>query len=423
MYDEDMDERSIEALQSSLAGVCGHVNAQYAQLVRLAEQALAGDAWKQIGIHSPSHWLAWQAGLATGTAQKVLAVAERAVLHPEVMVAFDRGELSLDQVALAMRAPGWADAEICGLAKVLTVAQLSMVVRKYPFPTDEKIARRAAANGDTVAEPAAPAPEPEQEPVSSMSMGVDSDGVGQMRARLSPDDCRVFETAMREARDALFLGGNPDVNWVDALVEICHRSLDSVSEGSRRDRFRINLYVNVDGTTTFADNWRVPDTIRDRLFCDGTITPVGLVGGVPVNVGRSQRIVPERTRRLVEHRDLGCRVPGCTQTRWVQVHHIVHWEGDDGPTETWNLICLCPRHHRMHHQGKLGIEGNADLSAATPGAVIFTDVRGSPIEPAANQATPTGPPPEPAGRYVHPIGERLDRWAIHFNEPHPQRAS
>ncbi len=57
----------------------------------------------------------------------------------------------------------------------------------------------------------------------------------------------------------------------------------------------------------------------------------------------------------------------------------------------------------MHHQGKLGIEGNADLSAATPGTVIFTDVRGSPIEPAANQATPTGPPPEPAGRYVHPI--------------------
>jgi len=291
MYDEDMDERSIEALQSSLAGVCGHVNAQHAQLVRLAEQALAGEAWKQIGIHSPSHWLAWQAGLATGTAQKVLAVAERAVLHPEVMVAFDRGELSLDQVALAMRAPGWADAEICGLAKVLTVAQVSMVVRKYPFPTDEKIARRAAANGDTVAEPAAPAPEPEpeQEPVSSMSMAVDGDGVGQMRARLSPDDCRVFETAMREARDALFLGGNPDVNWVDALVEICHRSLDSVSEGSRRDRFRINLYVNA----------------------------VGLVGGVPVNVGRSQRIVPERTRRLVEHRTwaAGClavpRPVGC----------------------------------------------------------------------------------------------------------------
>ena len=133
MYDEFMDERSIEALQTSLAGVCGHVNAQQARLVRLVERALVGEAWKQIGIHSASHWLAWQAGVTTSTAQKVLAVARRAEQHPLVMAAFDNGELSLDQACLAMRAPGWTDAEICGLARVLTVQQLSMVVRKYPF--------------------------------------------------------------------------------------------------------------------------------------------------------------------------------------------------------------------------------------------------------------------------------------------------
>ncbi|MBA2385457.1 MAG: DUF222 domain-containing protein, partial [Acidimicrobiia bacterium] len=116
-----MDERSIEALQTSLAGVCGHVNAQHAQLVRLAEKALAGDGWKQIGIHSPTHWLAWQAGISTGTAQKILAVAKGAEMHPQVMAAFDAGELSLDQVALAAKAPAYTDAEICGLAKLLTV--------------------------------------------------------------------------------------------------------------------------------------------------------------------------------------------------------------------------------------------------------------------------------------------------------------
>ena len=100
-----MDERSIEALQTSLAGVCGHVNAQHARLVRLAEQALAGDAWMQIGLHSPTHWLAWQAGLSDTTARKILAVARRAEQHPRVMAAFDAGELSLDQVALAVKAP------------------------------------------------------------------------------------------------------------------------------------------------------------------------------------------------------------------------------------------------------------------------------------------------------------------------------
>ena len=419
-----MDERSVEALQASLAGVCGQVNAQHAQLVRLAETALAGDAWKQIGIHSASHWLAWQAGLATGTAQKILAVARRAGIHPAVMAAFDAGELSLDQVALAVRAPRWTDTEICSLAKMLTVQQLSMVVRRYPFTSDEELARRAAASGDTAAEPQpAPTPEPEQGPVSSMSMGTDADGVGQVRACLAPDDYRVFETAMRESRDALFHAGNPGVNWADALIEVCHRSLDTITEPSRRDRYRINLYIDTDGTATFADNWRIPDPIRERLFCDGTINAVGLVGGVAVNVGRSQRIVPDRTRRVVEHRDLGCRVPGCNQSRWVQVHHIIHWDSDDGPTDTWNLICLCPRHHRLHHHGQLGITGNADLPAGTPGAVVFTDIRGSPLKPAADPAAPTSPPPEPAGRYVHPLGERLDRRAVHFNEPHPRRAS
>ena len=73
----------------------------------------------------------------------------------------------------------------------------------------------------------------------------------------------------------------------------------------------------------------------------------------------------------------------------------------------------------MHHQGRLGISGNADLPTGTPGAVTFTDTRGHRLRPAANPAAPTAPPPPPAGNYTHPIGERLDRSAIHFNEPHP----
>jgi len=82
-----------------------------------------------------------------------------------------------------------------------------------------------------------------------VSIGPDSDGIGQVRASLAPDDYRIFETAMREARDALFHAGDPHVDWAEALIEICHRSLDTVSDRARRDRFRINLYLNTDGTT------------------------------------------------------------------------------------------------------------------------------------------------------------------------------
>ena len=134
---------------------------------------------------------------------------------------------------------------------------------------------------------------------------------------------------MREAREALFQTGRADVDWGDALVEIANRSLDTVTDAARRDRFRVHMYINGvdsdDPAVLFADNRRA----RWRLG-------------------------------VVEHRDHGCRVPGCSQRRWVQVHHVVHYgPPDNGPSDTWNLICLCPHHHRLHRCGKLGITGNA----------------------------------------------------------------
>ena len=206
-------------------------------------------------------------------------------------------------------------------------------------------------------------------------------------------------------------------------VEIAERSLDTVTERSRRDRFRVNMFIHAttDVSVTFADNWRVPDALRDLYLCDGSVTPIYVVDGVPVNVGRAQPIVPDRTRRIVEHRDLGCRVPGCTQTRWVQVHHIVH-RSEHGDTDTWNLICLCSTHHRMHHRNQLGITGNADLAPGSRGAVVFTDARGRCIEPGATPLAPGGPPPQPTGTWQHPLGERLDHWAVHFNPARPVHA-
>jgi hypothetical protein len=132
-----------------------------------------------------------------------------------------------------------------------------------------------------------------------------------------------------------------------------------------------------------------------------------------MSVGRSQRIVPERTRRQVMLRDQGCRVHGCSVDKFLEVHHIVHWE-DDGPTDTWNLICLCPHHHRLHHQGKLGIVGNADV----PSGVVFTNLAGNPIaQTGAKPKPPEAPPPTPIGTYRHPLGERLDSRWIYFNPP------
>jgi hypothetical protein len=51
-------------------------------------------------------------------------------------------------------------------------------------------------------------------------------------------------------------------------------------------------------------------------------------------------------RRALAARDGGCRFPGCTNRRFVDAHHIVHW-ADGGETK---LVSLCRRHHRFVHE-------------------------------------------------------------------------
>ncbi|MBA3399086.1 MAG: DUF222 domain-containing protein, partial [Acidimicrobiia bacterium] len=112
-----MVEMELDSIYSDVAGVCGYVNAQQARLVRLTQRVLSEHVWEESGCRTAAHWLAWQTGTAASTARKILAVAERAASRPVLMAAFDAGELSLDQMALAVKAPAYTDAEMCGFAR------------------------------------------------------------------------------------------------------------------------------------------------------------------------------------------------------------------------------------------------------------------------------------------------------------------
>jgi len=52
-------------------------------------------------------------------------------------------------------------------------------------------------------------------------------------------------------------------------------------------------------------------------------------------------------RRFLQVRDRTCRMPGCRRApgRCDIDHGIAHADG--GPTDCWNLCCLCRRHHRI----------------------------------------------------------------------------
>ncbi len=96
-----------------------------------------------------------------------------------------------------------------------------------------------------------------------------------------------------------------------------------------------------------------PETAR-RISCDSSIVAMALAGGgEPLNVGRSTQSIPRAIRRALRVRDGGCRFPGCTQRRFVDGHHIVHW-ARGGETSLQNLVLLCRFHHRAVHEGGFG---------------------------------------------------------------------
>ena len=255
-----------------------------------------------------------------------------------------------------------------------------------------------------------------------MSYGYGPDGRWWLHADLDADLGAQIEASIHEARDALFrelnegVDGDPAVlvNDADALLAVAERSLAATSSPARRDRFRVNLFMDLAGTLLTTEHATIPESIARLITCDGRIDPVFLDGSIPVSAGRSQRTIPDRLRRLVLFRDGHCcQVPGCTASRGLDLHHIIHWS-DEGPTDSWNLITICSRHHRMHHKHRLGIAGNADR----PETLRFVNASGVEIRRSgANPTPPAGPPAEIDGEYEHPIGERLDgRW-VTFTHP------
>ena len=208
------------------------------------------------------------------------------------------------------------------------------------------------------------------------------------------------------------------VTWADALTELARRSLDGDESPTRRERFRINLFIHPDsnGGAEWVDRSAVPDYLVDKLTCDGRVTPTFVDDAKPVSVGRALRIVPDRARRLVLYRDgHKCRIPWCQRTGWLEVHHVVHWK-DGGPTDTDNLISACGGCHTAIHDRRLNITGNANH----PFGLTFTDRHSNPIDyRTPTPPAPTGSPPTPERPYPHPLGERLDHNDVWVN---PSRA-
>jgi Domain of unknown function (DUF222)/HNH endonuclease len=194
------------------------------------------------------------------------------------------------------------------------------------------------------------------------------DGRGRLRADL---DAATF-AALRSALDPLSAptpaaDGVSDMRSAatrraDALGDLVGRALDAGSlptSGGVRPHVTVTVtlaeLLGAEGAPAAETDWGVPLSAATlaRICCDAGLTRVLLdPAGVPLDVGREERIVPAGLRRALIARDRGCAFPGCDRPpAWCEAHHLVEWHRG-GATKLDNLVLLCRRHHgEVHHRG------------------------------------------------------------------------
>lgn len=420
----------MEGVWAELADAAGELNRAHYRLVTITAKALETKHWFGEGIKSPEHWLILRAGLDRGRACMIVRLARRLTELPTAAAALSAGQLSLEQTsAVARHTPADHERAVTEFALNATVPQIVRATARYSFNTNNSgtengsdTSDAAIANGEPD-NPASPSPidtppaesvgappdsdavEPESARPASLHMSTDADGRFRLRYEAPAHLGALVEAALREAKDRLFRDRHGDstttpevittythqVTLGDALAEVCAAALASQGAPDRRERYRALIHLGTDGAW-LSGGPRLPQHIVNGLTCDGVLRPVWETEGAPVNVGRTHRVVPYRTKALLRDRDRGCRFPGCPQAGstagYIEAHHIRHWLAG-GRTDTDNLVCLCPWHHDRHHDGDFLILGNPDLPEHAPGSLHFTTPTGTPITAGARSSAPT----------------------------------
>jgi hypothetical protein len=345
-----------------VAALVAERNRLDARLARLSRVAELAQAPERDGLKSVASWLRGHCRVSEAVASRLVGNG-RALEHlPVLAEAHEAGLVSAEQVAEAARlvtpkrraaaaAAGVdlsvIDGIVTGVAVEQDHAALVLLVQHY----------LAALDPD--------GPEPDPCEGRALSIVTHPDGTVTFTGRLDPVGGEKLTTAVEAHVQADRPAGDERTRaqrQADALVQLADTVLATGAVPVLRTVrphviVRIDLADLADPATGAAagtlGSGAVISAARARwLACDGGIARVVFgPDGVPLDVGREQRLVSGSLRRAVEARDGGCVFTGChAPTSWCDVHHLVHWI-DGGETSLANSALLCERHHTKVHHG------------------------------------------------------------------------
>jgi hypothetical protein len=159
------------------------------------------------------------------------------------------------------------------------------------------------------------------------------------------------------------LGGDVDHDAI--LYEIARRALGGPTDEGRASYQVLVTRCEECGLASIdagGASHIIDEVVGEMVGCDAQdlgSSGVAKNGSPHAGAGRrATQTVPPATRRLVMRRDHGrCVVVGCTNHRFLDVHHL-DLRSEGGGHDPERLATLCGAHHRAVHAGSLRIDGS-----------------------------------------------------------------
>jgi len=350
--------------------------------LRLLAEVDARELAEVLGTASTAAWLTSSGRVGSGVARRMVATSQALADLPGTAAQVAVGEISEAHATAVVGAMGAIDGACPGLPAEGRARAEARLVDTAMSGTPAAVGRCGQELLLALAPPEMDATAAEDATRNRLDLGRTRNGRTLLRGDFDKETAEKLHTALspltnpRPAQDGtrderpagqrradgfadildvyLGCGASPTEGGVTPHVTLSATARD-LAEHTDTGPIDLDDDVDLNQPWPFQLAWMGPisGAAARLLACDCDLTRVVLNDdGVPLNLGRTERLVTPGLRRALVIRDQGCAFTGCGRpAAWCQAHHVIFW-ADGGTTDLSNLMLLCRFHHRHIHKGQ-----------------------------------------------------------------------
>jgi hypothetical protein len=383
---EDLHALPAPALLNRVRVLVAAQNRLAAELARTVRRAELAQAAEHDGLKTMASWLRGHCRLSPSAAAQAVKNGRALELLPALAAACDVGRVTSEQVAVA--APVVKPENLALAAdQAVDLAEVDAILTRVAVREPHADLVHVVARYLTLLDQDGPEPDPTEQ--RELLFATHPDGTLSFRGQLDVVGGEKFQAAIESIVQANRPAGDERTRaqrQADALVQLMDNQLAYGHLPQVRGvKPQLGLLIRDQDlfdpaaglATAEAGVGATLSAARARwAACDAQITRIVLdPDGLPLDVGRTQRLVPAHIRKAVEIRDKGCVFAGCrAPTWWCDTHHKIEW-AFGGETSLDNSALLCECHHtQVHHGFRIERDGQGRWHTWRPdGTEILTD--------------------------------------------------